>query len=353
MADDSGSERTEEATSKRRDDFRKKGQVAQSKEVNTAALLSFSILLWYFYGPIFWSKLSWMVHYIWAQAGHYEVTPKSVTQMFGFVLKNGALLLSPLFFMVLVIGFCASFFQIGWLFTTKPLMPDLSKLDPIKGSARFVSKRSMVELIKSLAKVVLVGYVAYKTVFNEFENALYLVDMEVLETLNYVGRVALVVLFKSCGVMLLLALIDFLFVRWEMEEKMKMTKQEQKEEFKESEGDPHLKARVRALQQEMARNRMMAEVPKADVVITNPTHLSVAISYEQGKTDAPIIVAKGADNIAMKIREIARENNVPLVENVTVARALFKVDIGAVVPEQMFKAVAEILAYVYSLKRRR
>ncbi|MEA3466157.1 MAG: flagellar biosynthesis protein FlhB [Thermodesulfobacteriota bacterium] len=353
MAEESAQERTEEATSKRRDDFRKKGQVAQSKEVNTAALLSVSILLWYFYGPKFWAKLSWLVRYIWEQAGQYEVTPISVVQVFGFVLKNGAMLLAPLFFMVLIVGFFASFFQIGWLFTTKPLMPDLSKLDPIKGSAKFVSKRSMVELIKSLAKVILVGYVAYKTVFSEFENALYLVDMDILETINYVGRVALVVLFKSCGVMLLLALIDFLFVRWEMEEKMKMTKQEQKEEFKESEGDPHLKARVRSLQQEMARNRMMAEVPKADVVITNPTHLSVAIRYEQGKTDAPVVVAKGADHIAMKIRELAHEHDVPLVENVTVARALYKVDIGAVVPEQMFKAVAEILAYVYSLKRRR
>ena len=352
MAEESGSERTEEASSKRREDFRKKGQVAQSKEINTAALMAVSILLWYFYGPTFWTMLSWMFKYFLVQAGQYEVTPQSVVQIYGFVLKNSAQLLAPLFLMVLIVGFCGSFFQIGWLFTTKPLMPDFSKLDPIKGSARFISKRSMVELVKSLAKVILVGYVAYKTLFNEFENALYLVQMETLETLNYVGRVALVVLFKSCGVMLLLALIDFIFVRWEMEEKMKMTKQEQKEEYKESEGDPHLKARIRSLQQEMARNRMMAEVPKADVVITNPTHLSVAIQYEQGKTDAPVVVAKGADNLAMKIREIARENDVPLVENVPVARALYKVDIGAVVPEQMFKAVAEILAYVYSLKRR-
>lgn len=353
MAEESGQERTEQATSKRREDFRKKGQVAQSKEVNTAALLSVSILLWYFYGAAFWSKLSWMSRYVWEQSGSYAVTPQSVVQMLGFALSKGALLLAPLFLMVLVVGFLASYLQIGWLFTTHPLMPDLSKMNPIKGAARFISKRSLVELLKSLAKVSMVGFVAYKTVFNEFEDALYLVDMDILETLSYVGRVALNVLFKSCGVMLLLALIDFLFVRWEMDEKMKMTKQEQREEFKESEGDPQLKARVRSLQQSMARNRMMAEVPKADVVITNPTHLSIAIRYEQGKMDAPVVVAKGADNIAMKIRELARENNVPLVENVVVARALYKVDIGSVVPEQMFKAVAEILAYVYSLKRRR
>ncbi len=353
MAEESGQERTEEATSKRRADFRKKGQVAQSKEVNTAALLSVSILLWYFYGAKFWSQLSWMSRYVWEQVGSYAVTPQSVVQMLGFALSKGAVLLAPLFVMVLVVGFLASFLQIGWLFTTQPLMPDFSKMDPIKGAARFISKRALVELLKSLAKVGLVGFVAYKTVFNEFEDALYLVDMDIFETLSYIGRVALKVLFNSGGVMLLLALIDLLFVRWEMAEKMKMTKQEQREESKESDGDPQLKARVRSLQQSMARNRMMSEVPKADVVITNPTHLSIAISYEQGKMDAPIVVAKGADNIALKIRELAREHNVPLVENVAVARALYKVDIGGVVPEQMFKAVAEILAYIYSLKRRR
>ena len=352
MAEESGQERTEEATSKRREDFRKKGQVAQSKEVNTAALLSLSLLLWYFYAGSFWDQLSWLVSHFWEQAGSLVVTPQSVVQILLFVLQKTALLLSPLFLMVLVVGFFASFFQIGWLFTGKPLMPDLTKLDPIKGAARFVSKRSLVELIKSLAKVALVGYVAYRTVFHEFENALYLVDMDVIETVRYVGRVAMTVLLKCCGVMVLLALLDFMFVRWEMEEKMKMTKQEQKEEFKESEGDPHLKARVRSIQQQMARRRMMSEVPKADVVITNPTHLSVALQYVQGEMDAPIIIAKGADNVAMKIREIATENKIPLVENVDVARALYKVDVGAVVPEQMFQAVAEILAYVYSLKRK-
>lgn len=353
MAEESGQERTEQATSKRRDDFRKKGQVAQSKEVNTAALLTVSLLMWYFYAGSFWNQLSWLVQHFWEQSGSFAVTPQSVVQVLIFVMQKGAALLAPLFLMVLVVGFFSSLLQIGWLFTGQPLMPDLSKLDPIKGAARFVSKRSLVELVKSLSKVLLVGYVAYKTVFSEFENALYLVDMDIIETLAYVGRVAAAVLFKSCGVMLLLALLDFMFVRWELEEKMKMTKQEQKEEFKESEGDPHLKSRIRSMQQEMARNRMMAEVPKADVVITNPTHLSIAIRYEQGKMDAPTIVAKGADNLAMKIREIARENDVPMVENVAVARALYKVDLGAVVPEQMFQAVAEILAYVYSLKRQR
>ncbi|MDD2558040.1 MAG: flagellar biosynthesis protein FlhB [Desulfuromonadaceae bacterium] len=352
MAEEQGQERSEEATSKRRDDFRKKGQVAQSKEVNTALLLAASILLWYFYAETFWGNLTNLIEHLLYNSGTFFVTPKSVVQLLIFVVWQVARLVMPLFFLVLVVGFLSSFVQIGWLITGKPLMPDFSKLDPIKGAARFVSKRSLVEMLKSLAKVLLVGYISYATLAGEFERALKLVDMEVISTLGYVGDVALSVLLKACGVMLLLALLDFLFVRWEMEEKMKMTKQEQKEESKESDGDPHLKSKIRSLQQEMARGRMMAEVPKADVVITNPTHLSIAIRYDNEKMDAPVVVAKGADELAFRIRKVAEENGIPLVENVHVARALYGVELGDVIPEAMFKAVAEILAYVYGLKRR-
>ncbi len=351
MAEEQGQERTEQATDKRRADFRKKGQVAQSKEVNTALLLASSILLWYFYAEFFWTDLTRLIEHLLSNSGTFFVTPESVVQLLLFVLRQGAGLLLPLWFLVLVVGFLSSFVQIGWLVTGKPLVPDFSKLDPIKGAARFVSKRSLVELLKSLVKVGVVGYVAYSTVANEFQRALELVDMEVISTLAYVGDVALTILLKCCGVMLLLALIDYLFVRWEMEEKMKMTKQEQKEEFKDSEGDPHLKSRIRALQQEMSRGRMLEAVPHADVVITNPTHISVAISYDNETSDAPVLVAKGAEELAFKIREIARAHDVPLVENVAVARALYGVEIGDAIPESMFKAVAEILAYVYTLKR--
>jgi flagellar biosynthetic protein FlhB len=175
--------------------------------------------------------------------------------------------------------------------------------------------------------------------------------MDITATVSYLGQVAGIILLKSCGVLVVLAGFDYLFVRFEMEEKMKMTKQEQKEEFKETEGDPHLKGRIRSIQQQMARKRMMAEVPNADVVITNPTHLSVVIAYRRDSMGAPRVVAKGADNLAMKIREVAAEHGVPRVENVPVARALYRLDLDAEIPEDMFKAVAEILAYVYSLKR--
>ncbi|BCR06619.1 flagellar biosynthetic protein FlhB [Desulfuromonas versatilis] len=350
MADDQ-QEKTEQATAKRREDFRKKGQVAQSREVHTAALMTAMVLLWFFYAPLFWKNLQSLVGGLMARAGAFEVTPLSVVDLMIYIMGRVGLLLAPVLLLVLVVGFLSSIAQIGFLFTTKPLEPDFSKLDPIKGAARFVSKRSLVELVKSLAKVLLLGFIAYKTVAAEFADGLLLVDMPPAETVGYLGRVAFMVLLKSSGVLILLALLDFMFVRWELEQKMKMTKQEQKEEFKETEGDPHVKGRIRSIQAQMARKRMMAEVPKADVVITNPTHFSVAIRYKRGEMDAPVVVAKGADDVAMKIREIAREHKVPLVENKPVARALMKVELDHPIPEEMFKAVAEILAYVYSLKK--
>lgn len=178
-------------------------------------------------------------------------------------------------------------------------------------------------------------------------------DVNVIATISFLGRIALIVFAKICALLIFLAFIDFMFLKWEMEEKMKMTKQELKEEFKETEGDPHVKAQIRSIQQEMARKRMMADVPKADVVVTNPTHYAVAVQYDSKKMDAPIVLAKGADFIAMRIREIARENDVPIIENPPVARLLHNLDVGEHIPEDLFKAVAEILAHVYTLKGKR
>jgi flagellar biosynthetic protein FlhB len=343
-------ERTEQASSKRRQDFREKGEVAQSKEVNTAFILTSSLILWFFYGPTFWGRLSNLITGFWHMSGDFQVTKNSIWTLAFFTTQKVALLLAPVMLLVLVVSFFSSFLQIGWLFTTRPLIPDLTKLDPIKGAARFFSKRSLVEVVKSLLKVVLVGTVAYNTVAARFTGALALVDMDLIQTVRYISTVAALVLVKSCGILIVLGLLDYAFVRWEMEQKMKMTKQEQKEEMKEAEGDPHVKSRIRSIQQQAARKRMMAEVPKADVVVTNPTHISVALVYRRGEMDAPQVVAKGADLLALRIREIATEHKVPIVENIPVARALHKLEIGATIPEDLFKAVAEILAYVYNLK---
>lgn len=348
-----GGERTEDPTAKRREDFRQKGQVAQSKEVQTAALFSLVLLFWLFYMPYFWNGLTTLVSSLWKSIWEFQGTPSAIMGLSIHVTKEMAFLLIPLFVLVLIIGFFSSFFQFGWLLTATPLIPDFSKFDPIKGMGRIFSKRSLVESVKSIAKVTLIGWIAFSTVLAKFNEALILVDTSANATMLFLARTASLIMAKVCALLIFLAFIDFLYVRWEMEEKLKMTKQEQKEEFKESEGDPHIKAQIRALQQQMARKRMMAEVPKADAVITNPTHFAVAIKYDSAKMVAPIIVAKGADFVAMRIREIARENNIPLVENPPVARLLHKLDLGAAIPEEMFKAVAEILAHIYSLKGKR
>ncbi|MCP3889951.1 MAG: flagellar biosynthesis protein FlhB [Desulfobulbaceae bacterium] len=346
----SGGEKTEAPSAKRREDFRKKGQVAQSKEVQTAALFTVVLLFWIFYLPVFWEKLNILIFSIWQASGQFELTESSTLTLAIFLVRQIGIMIAPLFGLVLIIAFFSSIFQFGWLFTAKPLIPDFSKLNPISGMARFFSKKSLIEVVKSMLKVILIAYVGYSTVYDNFAQALILVDTNVATAIGYLGKISLIIFAKICAVLLFIAFLDFLFVKWEMEEKMKMTKQELKEEFKESEGDPHIKAQIRAIQQEMARKRMMADVPQADVIVTNPTHISVAIKYNSEEMDAPIIIAKGADLIAMKIREIARDNDIPIVENPPTARLLHNLEIGEHIPEDLFKAVAEILAHVYSLK---
>ena len=352
MADESpsGGERTEDPSSKRREDFRKKGQVAQSKEVQTAALLTIVLLFWLMYLPVFWNSFSELIFSLWQASGEYRITPTSIISLSTFLLQKTGLLLAPLFLLVMLVSFFSSFAQFGWLLTSNPLIPDFSKLDPIAGMSRFFSKRSLIEVVKSLLKVILIGWISFSTVLDHFNEALILIDTDITTTLRYLARVSALIMAKICAILVLLAFLDFLFVKWEMEEKMKMTKQELKEEFKESEGDPHIKAQIRSIQQEMARKRMMAEVPKADVVVTNPTHLAIAVRYDAKEMDAPMVIAKGADLIALKIREIAAEHKVPIVENPPVARLLHNLDLGEHIPENLFKAIAEILAYVYSLK---
>jgi flagellar biosynthesis protein FlhB len=345
-----GGERTEAPSAKRRQDFRDKGQVAQSKEVHTAALLSSLLLFWIFYMPTFWNGLNNLLISLWNSSSDIIISPATTISLSVYIFQQLGLLLTPLFLIVLIIGFFSSFFQIGWLFTAEPLIPDISRFDVIKGIGRFFSQRSLLEIVKSLLKISLIGWIAFSTVLDKFNEALVLVDTPAITIISYIGKTAALIMAKVCGLLVVLALIDLIFVRWEMEQKMMMTKQELKEEFKETEGDPFIKSQIRSIQNQMARKRMMAEVPKADVVITNPTHLSVAIRYTPKKMDAPVVVAKGAGHIAMRIREIAREHDIPLVENPPVARLLHKLDLGATIPEEMFKAVAEILAYVYSLK---
>lgn len=347
----SGGEKTEAPSAKRRTDFRKKGQVAQSKEVQNAALFTLLLLFWIFYMPDFWRGLLNLISILLKNTSNFDGSSESTHMLLIFIVKEMALLLLPLFVLVMIVGFFSSVFQIGWLFTTQPLAPDLSKLNIISGLGKLFSLRSIVDLLKSVFKVILIAWVAYATVISHFEEALILVDTSPGAAILYIARIASLILAKVCGVLILIAAVDFLYSKYEMEEKMKMTKQEVKEEFKDMEGDPYIKSQIRRIQQEMAKKRMMADVPDADVIITNPTHLAVAIKYDSQSMDSPVVIAKGADHVAMRIREIAAENEIPLIENPPVARLLHKIDLGAAIPEELFKAVAEILAHVYSLKK--
>ncbi len=348
-----GEDRTEEASAKRRSDFRKKGQVAISKEAQTAALFTAGLLFWVIYLPVFWENLKLLIFTLLQSMGSYQINSATLPSFALFLTQKMAILLAPPCLALAVVAALSSYFQIGWLLTAKPLKPDLAKLNPINGMKRFVSKRSIVEVIKSLLKVVLIGYVGFSTLFDNFEEALVLLNAPLPATLSYIGKVAFTIFSKICGILVLLAVIDVLYVRWEHENQMKMTKQEQKEEFKQAEGDPHVKAQIRSIQRQMAQNRMMADVPTADVIVTNPTHISTAIRYAPGEMSAPILVAKGQDKIALKIREIAREHQIPIIENPPVARLLHKLEPGEHIPEDMFKVVAEILAHVYSLRGNR
>ena len=221
-----GGERTEDPSAKRREDFRQKGQVAQSKEVQTAALFSLALLFWLFYMPRFWNGLITLVTSLWKTTWEFQGTPSAIIGLSIHVTKEMAILLIPLFLLVMIIGFFSSFFQFGWLLTAKPLIPDFSKLDPITGMGRLFSKRSLIEIIKSIAKVTLIGWIAFSTVMSKFNEALILVDTDTSATMLYLARTAALILSKICAMLILLAFIDFLYVRWEMEEKLKMTKQD-------------------------------------------------------------------------------------------------------------------------------
>ena len=353
MAEDRNEERTEQPTEKRRREFREKGQVAQSREVNNAMLLTGALILWSFYAPSFWTGLKSFTAVFWRLSSEFSLTTSSVKQMLVFVVQNLAGMIWPLLLLCLVLGFFSSFLQIGWLFTTKPLQPDFNKLDPIKGMSKFVSKRSFFEVAKSLGKVFLVAVVAYWTLLGRIEQFLGLAGTELESMVGFMADVMFVILFKCCLLLIVIAAVDYFFSRWEMEKKMKMSKQEVKEENKETEGNPQVKQKVRSIQREMSKKRMMSRVPESDVIITNPTHYAVALLYKREAMEAPVVVARGKGHLAMKIKEIGKIHEVPLVENPAVARVLYQVEPGQEIPEQMFKAVAEILAYVFRLKKRR
>lgn len=353
MADDDSGEKTEAPTAKRRSEARKEGNVPKSTEVNTVFVLLSAVLFLRFYVPHMRNIITDFMKdtFFLIQPG---LGRDNLLELTNQLFKTGAISLFkaaiPLSFTILSFGIIANLIQVGFLFTTKPLMPKLSKINPISGAQKFMSLRPVVDTIKNILKLIVVGSVAYSTIKGEFGNCMRMVNETPFAIAVFVMELAFKVSLRIILTLLVIAVIDYAYQRYESEKKLKMSKQDIKEEHKQQEGDPKVKGRIRQLQREMSQRRMMDEVPKATVVVTNPTHLSIAIQYEESM-GSPIVVAKGMDVIAMKIREIATENDIPLYEDKPLARAMYgEVEVGDEIPVEFYNAVAEVLAFVYRMQ---
>lgn len=347
---DNDQEKTEQPTSKKRNEARNKGQVAHSREVPSVLVLVGSLAVFALAGAWMFSKLTTIVSHLLGISAQMDWNIQGVTRLGWQLFLQVIQLLAPLFLVIMFVGVAANVGQVGFLLTFEPLTPKFSKFNPISGIKRLFALRSIVEVIKSIIKLVVVGWVAYIAVKNEMDVIPALLQTEVAEILAFTGQVSLRILMIACIALIFLAGFDFIYQRWQHGKDLRMTKQEVKDEHKQSEGDPAVKARIRSAQRQMVRRRMMEAVPKATVVITNPTHLAIALKFESDY-QAPVVTAKGAGFLAEKIRTIAKQNDIPIVEQKPLAQALYKsVEIGQFIPAELYRAVAEVLAYVYRLK---
>lgn len=346
-------EKTEKATPKRREEARRKGQVLTSRELSSAILILCSVLIFKSFGLDLILDMKTTMIQTYTTLSSAEMTPAIFSQL----MRNGMIqffaMILPLIALMALVGALSVVIQHGVLFTTEPLMPDWGRISPLSGFKRLLSLEGLVNGAKTFLKFLVIGGVAYFAILEKMPAVLVLGRMTPGEIVILSGQMISTVVIRCGAVVAAIGAADFGFQWWEHEKKLRMSKQEIKEENKQTEGTPLVKSRIRSLQREMAKKRMMADVPKADVVITNPTRLAVALSYKPETMAAPKVVAKGAGFVAEKIREIARENGVPLVENKPVARSLFKtVAVGQPIPSAVYRAVAEILSYVYKLKGR-
>ena len=352
MPDNAGQEKTEKATPKKREEARKKGQVAISREVSSAMVMLASLGFFYFAGSWMFWNLSEIITKVYQNIGTMRFNTINDASIFSLEVLNSLLaILIPFLLPLAILGLVGNIVQVGLKFSTEAISPKLSKLNPISGIKRLVSLKSWVELVKSILKLMFIGTIAYFLVKGELTSFPLLVHQEVGQILVFIARVAIKISFFVCLALVILAVLDFLYQRWQYEQDLKMTKQEVKDEQKQTYGDPKVKSRIRSVQMEMARRRMMEAVPEADVVITNPTHFAIALKFNADDMVAPRVLAKGAGHVAQRIKEIAAEHQVPVVEDKPLAQALYKmVELGDYIPAELYRAVAEVLAYVYRLK---
>jgi len=357
--DGPGGEKTEPATQKKLSDARKDGQVAKSKEVGMA----FSLLMLFLILKI---SIGWVGEkFLECFSIVYNRIPELIllpddslpAAAFHAVLKNMMLrilvILAPFMIVGFAVAFISDLIQVKWQVTFKPLQPKFSKMNPAKGLKKIVSPQSLVELIKSIAKILLISYLVYSTLKNQADLLFSLYDLPLMQAISLTGSIVINMGIKIAMFYMVIAALDFIYQKWKFAEDMKMSKQEVKEEMKNAEGDPQIKGKIRQKMREASRRRMMQSVPEADVVITNPTHYAVALKYDAEEYAAPMVTAKGEDYLAQKIKELARENNVEIIEDKPLARMLYaNVEIGELIPPELYQAVAEVLAAVYHAQGR-
>ncbi len=350
-----GGEKTEQATPRKKQKAREEGQVAKSQEISTAALFLAMFFCLRMFGPgmitnitsVFSLSLSKI------QDINYIFTSTFLVSFVANMLGQIMLIVTPIFAVAMISGIISSLIQVGWHPTTKPLKPKFSKLNPVSGFKRLFSLSKLVDLLKALLKMGVIIIGIYVVLKKKMESIPTLMDMPVISSMAFVGEMVIDLGLTVGGMYLFVAAIDYFYTRFKHNKQLRMSKQEVKEEHKMMEGNPQIKAKIRQKMREVSMRRMMHSVPSADVIITNPTHIAVALKYEKSSPRAPIVVAKGVDFIAKKIREKAMESNIQIVENKPLARAIYQsVDIGREIPPDLYQAVAEILAFVYKLKNK-
>lgn len=353
MAEQSGGEKSLPASSHKREKARNEGRIAKSQDLSSAIAMLVALMALRYLGPGMFNRQVNALHYYFSDADRLA---SEVISFQGFAIQGLwvlAMILAPLVLMLMVAGVAANLLQVGFLFTGKPLAPKLEKLNFITGFANLFNARSAMELVKSVLKVVICGYIVWLTLSNRTMELVVLMELSPLELVPAVGALVFALWWRIVLAMLVLGILDYGFQYWQHERDMMMTYQEAKEEMREFEGDPRIRQRVRQIQRQLAMQRMMRDVPTADVVITNPTEFAVALRYDASSMAAPVVVAKGARLVAERIRDLAIRHDVPLVQKPELARAIYRtIDVGGAVPDNLFRAVAEVLAYVYRIDRR-
>ena len=352
MAEDADQDsKTEEPTPKRLEESRQKGQTGKSQEVNSWFTLLLLAVLIVSFLPIMGQKLIDLLRMLVMNAHMIDLTGHGIVEGIRAVMTQLVLLLMVLMILAVIGGIAGTVLQIGWLFAPESIIPKPQKINPISGLKRLFSMRSVVEFLKGLFKISIVAAITVIIIYPDFDTLSSFVSMDLFSSMSFIRDEAFKMMVGILFVVTIIALLDVIYQRYEYTKGLRMTRQEVKDENKQSEGDPQIKGRIRSLRMQRARQRMMAAVPNADVVVTNPTHYAVALKYDQSTMAAPILVAKGVDLVAKRIRDLAEENDVPIMSNPPLARALHAgVELDKEVPEEHYHAVAEVISYVMRLK---